>query len=99
MLKKTIKDNFLRTSFSFSEPKYIISNFILKNKKIKNYLKYHFLYIIKYCNWTHSKVKFKNRCIFSGRSRSTYRFAKISRLFLRENSFINKIPGLQKSYW
>ena len=97
MLKKTIKDNKFRQSFFFNERKYIISNFILKNKKIKNYLKYHFFF--EYRNVLQSRVKAKNFCVFSGRSRSVYRFAKISRLFLRENSFINKIPGLQKFYW
>ncbi len=97
MLKKTVKDNQFRKLFFFNESKYIISNFILKNKKIKNYLKYHFFF--KYRNVLHSRVKANNRCVFSGRAHSVYRFAKISRLFLRENSFINKIPGLQKSYW
>jgi len=46
-----------------------------------------------------SKVSFKNRCQISGRSRSFYGFAKMSRLFLKDNAFIGKVPGLQKDYW
>lgn len=46
-----------------------------------------------------SKVRIKNRCVLSGRSRSFYRFAKLSRLFLRENQYIGSFVGLRKSFW
>ena len=46
-----------------------------------------------------SKVRFKNRCVLSHRARSVYRFARLSRLFLRDPLFIGTLPGLRKSYW
>ena len=97
MLKKSIRDVKKRNIYQLCETNFILSNFILKHSKIKKFLKFFFL--INYSKIYNSKVKAKNRCVFSGRSRSTYSFARISRLFLRENAFINKLPGLQKSYW
>ena len=49
--------------------------------------------------WKNSKTQINNRCVLSGRARSIYKFARLSRLFLRENEYINLLPGLQKSYW
>ncbi len=97
MLKKTLIDVKKRNKYLLSETNYIISNFILKHNKIKKFLI--FFLLLNYFKTQNSKIKSKNKCVFSGRSRSTYSFAKISRLFLRENAFINKLPGLQKSYW
>lgn len=97
MLKALIKSSKYIKSFQRNELEYTILNFILKHKKIRSFL--------KWCYVAKSKTKFKSRvvatskCIFSGRARSVYKFAFLSRLFLRENSFINKLPGLRKSYW
>ncbi|NWF49391.1 MAG: 30S ribosomal protein S14 [Ignavibacteriaceae bacterium] len=46
-----------------------------------------------------SPVRLKNRCIFTGRSRSYYRKFGVSRLVLREMALRGEIPGLKKSSW
>ncbi|GBD87157.1 alternate 30S ribosomal protein S14 [bacterium BMS3Abin03] len=46
-----------------------------------------------------SPVRLKNRCMFTGRSRSYYRKFGISRLVLREMALKGEIPGLKKSSW
>ena len=46
-----------------------------------------------------SKVRVKNRCEITGRSRGVYRKLRISRIALRELSLEGKIPGMVKSSW
>jgi len=46
-----------------------------------------------------SPVRWKNRCMITGRARSYYRKFGISRLVLREMALRGEIPGLKKSSW
>ena len=46
-----------------------------------------------------SRVRLKNRCMFTGRSRSYYRKFGVSRLIFREMALRGEIPGVKKSSW
>jgi small subunit ribosomal protein S14 len=46
-----------------------------------------------------AKVRIKNRCEVTGRSRAYYRKLKMSRIALRELSNQGLIPGMVKSSW
>jgi small subunit ribosomal protein S14 len=46
-----------------------------------------------------SKVRLKNRCMFTGRSRAYYRKFGVSRLIFREMALRGEIPGVKKSSW
>ena len=46
-----------------------------------------------------SKIRVKNRCEITGRSRGVYRKLKISRITLRQLSLEGKVPGMIKSSW
>ena len=46
-----------------------------------------------------SRVRVKNRCEISGRSRGVYRKLKISRILLRQLTLEGTIPGMIKSSW
>ena len=46
-----------------------------------------------------SKVRTLNRCVLTGRSKSVYRFCKVSRLALRDLGSQGLIPGLSKKSW
>ena len=46
-----------------------------------------------------SKIRVKNRCEITGRSRSVYRKLKISRIALRKLTLEGKVPGMIKSSW
>ncbi|WP_157140870.1 30S ribosomal protein S14, partial [Candidatus Liberibacter asiaticus] len=46
-----------------------------------------------------SRVRVRNRCEISGRSRGVYRDFRLSRLALRELGGVGKIPGIIKSSW
>jgi ribosomal protein S14 len=96
-LKNNIRDSKIRNSYKLTENLKILSNFILKSSKIKKKFKHFFFK--NYFDTKNTLIKSKKRCTFTGRSRSCYGFARMSRIFLRENFFVNKIPGLQKSYW
>ena len=46
-----------------------------------------------------SKVRIRNRCVLTGRSRGVYRKFKLSRIVFRELASIGHIPGITKSSW
>ena len=46
-----------------------------------------------------SKVRIKNRCVLTGRSRGVYRYFKLSRIKLRELTLKGNIPGYSKTSW
>ncbi|MCW8810198.1 MAG: 30S ribosomal protein S14 [Ignavibacteriaceae bacterium] len=46
-----------------------------------------------------SRVRLKNRCMFTGRARSYYRKFGVSRLVFREMALRGEIPGIKKSSW
>ncbi len=46
-----------------------------------------------------SKVRVRNRCMLTGRSRGNYRKFGISRIMLREMAAHGLIPGMTKASW
>ena len=46
-----------------------------------------------------AKVRIRNRCEVSGRSRAVYRRFKLSRIILRDMASNGLIPGVTKSSW
>lgn len=46
-----------------------------------------------------SLIRYRNRCMFTGRCRSVYRKYKLSRLTLREMASKGEIPGMIKASW
>lgn len=83
-------------AFQKNEVHHTVLNFILKDTRIRNFLKW---YILSRIPTTPSRVRVVNRCVVTGNTQSVYRFAHVSRHFLRANSFLSLLPGLRKSYW
>ncbi len=46
-----------------------------------------------------SKVRFRNRCLLTGRARGYYRRFKMSRIALRELASSAMLPGVTKASW
>ena len=46
-----------------------------------------------------SKVRLRNRCVLTGRTRGVYRKFGLSRIKLRELSMAGALPGVVKSSW
>ena len=87
---------------------YLISKFRNKRKKLKNLLKNKNLSMEERLKIqsklddipkSSSRVRFRNRCKLTGRSRGVYRKFGLSRIKLRELSLEGKLPGVTKSSW
>ena len=46
-----------------------------------------------------SKIRLRNRCLLTGRTRAVYRKFGLSRIKLRELSMSGALPGVVKSSW
>ena len=46
-----------------------------------------------------AEVRFRNRCVVTGRSRGYYRKFGLSRISFREMSLQGLVPGVRKSSW
>lgn len=46
-----------------------------------------------------AKIRLRNRCLLTGRSRGVYRRFKMSRIMLRDMGSVGLIPGLKKASW
>jgi small subunit ribosomal protein S14 len=46
-----------------------------------------------------AKIRYRNRCELTGRTRGVYRKFKLSRIKLRELGSFGRIPGLTKASW
>jgi small subunit ribosomal protein S14 len=88
-----------RLKFARYELKLKTIKSIVKNRKLKSSLRWYFSIKTSKKRKQTSKVRIKNRCVLSGRARGVYRFAKLSRLFLRDNQYIGSVVGLRKAYW
>lgn len=73
----------------------IISKNFLFSKEIRWKTQQNFFQI----NNNSSITRIKNRCIITGRSKSIYRFFKLSRIQLREFASQGLLPGLSKYNW
>jgi small subunit ribosomal protein S14 len=97
MIGKTLKKQ--RKTFETFELKSKVIASLSKNRRLKSSIRWYIGVINSPKFKKSSKVRFKNRCVLSNRSRSLYRFARLSRLFLRDPLYIGTLPGLRKSYW
>ena len=72
---------------------------IIKNKKLP--LPERFAAQLKLAKMPRNsaKIRIRNRCEITGRSRGVYRKLKISRIALRDFASKGKIPGMTKSSW
>ncbi len=46
-----------------------------------------------------SKVRIRNRCVITGRTRGIYRDFKMSRIVFRQLASNGELPGVRKSSW
>lgn len=83
---------------------------VQKNELKRLFLKYCMRNEDSSINWKHSlrlsklssnssKIRVKNRCIYSNRSRGVYRHFRLSRIVLRDLGSLGQINGLKKSSW
>lgn len=99
-MKKKIKKNInQRYLFKQYEKQRLILKIISKNLNLKKEIRFKLKERwINFENIT-SLTRIKNICILTGRSRSIYRFLKLSRIQFRKLASIGFLPGISKYSW
>ena len=95
-IKKNIKQ---RLQFQKNEKNRIILKSITQNLLIKKQNRWKIQQQFFKVTSESSLTRIKNRCILTGRSRSIYRFFKLSRLQLRKWASYGFLPGVAKHSW
>jgi ribosomal protein S14 len=91
------KDKKYRKLFIYYELKKILYKILYKNLNLrKKYRLKAYLYLLRFSNLS-SRVKIKNRCIYTYRANAVYRDFKVSRIMLKNLIGQGNIIGLQKS--
>lgn len=95
-IKKNIKQRYLFKNFEKNRLIYkIISKNLFLEKKIRLKAQQKWFFF----NQNSSLTRIKNICILTGRTRSIYRFFKISRIQLRKLASNGYLPGVSKYSW
>lgn len=74
-------------------------NFLYKNEFLPKKVRYAALLHLTILPKNSSKVRIKNRCIFSYRGRSIYSKFRMSRIEIRRRILKGLLPGFKKSSW
>lgn len=98
------KDKKKRSFFKKIENKSLSIKFLNNFVKIKlikdnNLVKYLVNKSIVFNQNNFNKTFAKNRCIFTNRSKSVYRFGRVSRIKFRSYSSFGYMTGITKSSW
>ena len=99
-MKKTIKQNInQRYLFKKSEKQRLTLKIISKNLNLKKNIRFKLKERwLTFENIT-SITRIKNICVLTGRSRSIYRFLKLSRIQFRKLASQGLLPGISKYSW
>jgi len=99
MLFKKIKDLKIRKKFLQIEKKKLINKYIKTNFLNNNLYNFKKSFLKNFVTFRISKVKIKNRCLFTNRNHSVYKKFSLSRIVLRDLMQFGIIPGYTKSVW
>ncbi len=93
------KDNQKRHLVLQNEIKRLEYKSIIKNFNLPKEIRYEYVSKLNKLNKNGSKIRVRNRCVITGRSRSVYSFCKLSRLKFRELAAQGSLAGIKKSSW
>lgn len=106
-MKKSIADslNYLNYRDNLSRKRFYNREYFalfVKSFLVDNRLKFNFRFFIRFSLFSKkrimcNKVKMRNRCLFTGRSRFVLRYFRLSRASFRDLSSIGFISGLKKN--
>lgn len=99
-MRKQLKNNRKqRHIFKINEEKHLILKSITQNLKLSNKIRWKIQ--TKFFDFPRKGfvTRIKNICILTGRSRSVYRFFKLSRLQIRKWVSYGYCPGVTKHSW
>jgi len=93
------KNKNLRYIFTILEKKKFILNYICQNRNLNFNVRSFAFFELQFLMVKYSNTKIRNRCLLTNRSRSIYRFCKISRLFLKKFALEGHLIGIKKASW
>ena len=94
-----IKDKNQRYRFKLIEKKHKILKSIIRDDSLPFLVRYNAYLRLSCFSKKCSKVKIKNRCILTNRSKGVLRDFKLSRLVFRKMALKGELVGIQKSSW
>ena len=92
-----VKDSKRRKMFFQTERKRLVLRYIISNLELPEEVRVRSFQKLVSLPKNSSKVRIKNRCMFTGRGPFTLRAFKSSRIVFRENASFGKIIGVKKS--
>ena len=93
------KDKKRRKLFKKYEKKRRELKAIIYNKDTSSELRSETQYKLSKLPKDSSKIRIKNRCVLTGRSKGVFRYFKLSRMQLRQLALEGNIPGYTKASW
>ena len=99
MFNKSKKDALYRVKHRSLEYLRQLYKSIIKNQALAQEIRYEFVLKLNALPKASSRVKQRNRCALSGRSRGVLRTFKMSRICLRELAAQGALLGVTKSSW
>lgn len=72
---------------------------IISNKETPDEARYEAVMQLAKLPRNSAKIRYRNRCKFTGRPRANYRLFGVSRIVLREMASNGMIPGVVKASW
>lgn len=95
-IQRDKKRRVLYKSYEFLRMQY---QSIIKNRTLPQQLRYSYILKLAQLPRNSTAVRVKNRCIITGRSKSVYRFCRLSRISFRELASKGLLIGVSKSSW
>lgn len=93
------KDDLKRQLVFKNELKRLQYKYIINNHTIDKFTRLQNIYKLNKLNRNTCKVRVKNRCVLTGRSRAVYKLFRLSRIKFRELANEGLIPGVTKASW
>lgn len=99
MKKRNIRDYKKRLNvYKFDFIRYKLK-YLINNTKLHPAIRYQAYLELKNLIKNSSKVRLKNHCVLTGRSKSVYKHFKISRIMFRELALKGLLYGVRKASW
>ena len=93
------KDTIIRKLVSKNELKRLQYKSIIKNQNLSLNDRYKFINKLNKLNRNTSRIRIKNRCVVTGRSKGIYSMFRLSRIKFRELAWQGLLPGVKKASW
>ena len=93
------KDKKRRYLYATYEKQYFILKYLVHNVNLPQSVRQEAQIKLEKLPYYGSKIRLRNRCVLTGRSRAVYKKFKLSRLMFRKLALSGEIIGVKKISW